>query len=1157
MAIRVLMVLDGDRFKFGPQVGENFTIDTLVTTLRNSVSPAIQLDTAHRRTDANAMIQNFRFDTSISDLAIYDEIWLIGDEGLNAGMPGPTDSPLTEMEKFKIASFMDSGGGMFATGDHDSIGSQMSGLLPRVRSMRKWFMTGDPATPPGFPTNWPVFGSDRADTLRAAPDTHFYFDSQSDPTPQPLTLAAPTHPILQGPSGDINQFPDHMHEGETISGWPGFDFNGNVAFNGHSFTEYPAIGGEQERPTVIATGTVLAHVTETESDYPFGGADPTTTTPRTIGTLSAYDGFKAGVGRVVTGSSFHHYLDINLVGDPGGSLAGGADTRHGFNVPAAAAVFNGIRAFYVNTAVWLARPARSLTFAVDRSTFGEDEVAVQPAGTFGQALFVIVDGLKPANFPGGGITTLSPTSAQLVAWAPHIPSPTPTDIQIEPTAVSSDDPSLPPRFQRFTFTYQVRFPDASAFGFPEQVKVFPLQASLAATTGMLDAGAQIELIKAADPFFDNLANANSTSWLSSDVRVFPLVEGGTLFSRPPVGSTAASARAFITDLAGHITSAQFDLLPHVEAASAISILPTTIPVSFPFIPKNVFNFALARVRLRGMSASASTVRVFFRLFQSQTTASLTYQIDAMGNPLHGFRQTGGPPDSQKIALPGISSDGMEYISVPCFAHVRTADTSAANNLATQTDPDNVKPMSPLMGGGEVDVFFGCLLDNNLTAEPGYLPASPAGQANVNGPFSGTLQNVAQLFMGAHQCLVAEIVYDEAPIINGATPSTSDKLAQRNIAFTVIANPGAVGSRMATHTFEIGPTQTPVDATHHPDELMIDWRNVPTGGVASIYLPAVSAEDVLKLAGKLYARHDLAMLDANTLQCPAGGITYIPIPPGGNTNHAGVFSIAFPEGIKKGERFDVVVRQISTTGVHVQYPPAKVEKIEGDEVARRAEALKHGKQDGSLVLYERVRSQDPAKRQAILIHSTEPASPPAELTRTWRRVRGTFQIAIPVDVKENMLVPEQRLLSVLRWIGQSLSVKHRWHPVFMRYLETIAGRVKGLGADPDAIPPTPTGLWPGLLGQLEHGAGGYGWDDRQDREGEGFTGKVDRIAYDCFGDFDAFILETRAGGLRRFESRERRIHDLVHRAWAERLVTTVVVDHERPHRVREIVLHYPR
>src|SRR6202043_832562 len=157
-------------FSFGPQVAENFTINTLVNALRGSSSPPIQVDAAHRRGDPAAGVQNFRFDTSVADLAVYDLIWMIGDEGLNAGSPGALDAPLSDIERFKIAQFMDGGGGGFATGDHDGIGAVLCGTLPRVRSMRKWFEVGDPAAPAGFPSNWPLFGVDRADTLRPAPD---------------------------------------------------------------------------------------------------------------------------------------------------------------------------------------------------------------------------------------------------------------------------------------------------------------------------------------------------------------------------------------------------------------------------------------------------------------------------------------------------------------------------------------------------------------------------------------------------------------------------------------------------------------------------------------------------------------------------------------------------------------------------------------------------------------------------------------------------------------------------------------------------------------------------------------------------------------------------------------------------------------------------
>ena len=62
-----------------------------------------------------------------------------------------------------------------------------------------------------------------------------------------------------------------------------------------------------------------------------------------------------------------------------------------------------------------------------------------------------------------------------------------------------------------------------------------------------------------------------------------------------------------------------------------------------------------------------------------------------------------------------------------------------------------------------------------------------------------------------------------------------------------------------------------------------------------------------------------------------------------------------------------------------------------------------------------------------------------------------------------------------------------------------------------------------------------------------TGKIDGIVYDHFGDFEAFILETPEGEHRRFQSRETQVLRLVKTAWAERILTTVISDHDDPDR----------
>jgi hypothetical protein len=291
-----------------------------------------------------------------------------------------------------------------------------------------------------------------------------------------------------------------------------------------------------------------------------------------------------------------------------------------------------------------------------------------------------------------------------------------------------------------------------------------------------------------------------------------------------------------------------------------------------------------------------------------------------------------------------------------------------------------------------------------------------------------------------------------------------------------------------HTFEIRPSPTIDEKLQQVDELMIDWGDLPVGSVASIYLPAVAAADVLALAAEMYPTHNLGASDPHTLLCQTGGITYIPIPKGASAKsqyYAGLFSVQLPAGIKQGQAFNIVIRQV-TSGA-------------GRQVAN----------------FQRIANT--------------------------RYVFGGFQITIPVSVKSEMLVPEERILSVMRWIQESIKPNDRWYPVFIRYLEQLAGRVDALGGDANSVPATPTGIWPGLFGHKHH-------------RHSSFTGKVDGIVYDRFGDFQAFILVTLEGERRRFESYETRVLRLVERAWEERILTTVVVHRDHPERLLEILLH---
>jgi len=163
---------------------------------------------------------------------------------------------------------------------------------------------------------------------------------------------------------------------------------------------------------------------------------------------------------------------------------------------------------------------------------------------------------------------------------------------------------------------------------------------------------------------------------------------------------------------------------------------------------------------------------------------------------------------------------------------------------------------------------------------------------------------------------------------------------------------------------------------------------------------------------------------------------------------------------------------------------------------------------------------------------------------WRRVVGTFQTSILVSTKEALLGPEERLLSVLRWIFKGIPHHNRWYPVFRRYLEQIAGRVSALGGDPITILPSPSGDGGRVHRPHKHP------EDRLC-----FTGKISGLTFDRFGDFEGFLLDTEDGE-RKFFSREKEIEELAERAWRERLRITVCAEHHEPHRPEAIIVREP-
>jgi hypothetical protein len=462
-------------------------------------------------------------------------------------------------------------------------------------------------------------------------------------------------------------------------------------------------------------------------------------------------------------------------------------------------------------------PSMGMEFKFEKSTFGQDEVTQYP--TWGSAYWLSISG-----FPNSALGFNSPSDLSSAN-----PSPLPTvtaainqslNLDLTPTQIATignnlpvvNSFGLPPvlaiddtlelNFQTFLYPFTISFPNQNAFNAlnPHQVAIVTLTSNLTvqAPTGRdssgnitttavpLQAQANIELAKGEDPYFTNYNPQDPQaypSWLSFDVRLFNVTPNQPhLMFSVPNPTDASKAVAYIQQVLNHLNNPTlitngdtFDnALTQDEEGSAIVFYPN----DDLFVP--TFNFAVARVRITSsITTTIGLVRVFFRLFNAASTVSDFTEVGT-GEGTYRWGTNGTP--GHKIPLLGVQGGflglGAEYVTVPCFATERVNLTSPAD-MKMQTDPPNAV-MIRTAAGKEVDTYFGCWLDVNQTT-PFLIPAPPPLQLLWDGPWAGTESLNGVVAAAPHQCLVAEIRFDDTPIQNGTTTGTS-QLAQRNIAW---------------------------------------------------------------------------------------------------------------------------------------------------------------------------------------------------------------------------------------------------------------------------------------------------------------------------------------------------------------------------------------
>ncbi|MGA8726000.1 MAG: hypothetical protein WB565_13255 [Acidimicrobiales bacterium] len=738
-------------------------------------------------------------------------------------------------------------------------------------------------------------------------------------------------------------------------------------------------------------------------------------------------------------------------------------------------------------------PIGILSFVVDKSTFGHDEVADALSGAAGAgsgsflSFWLMLLGFSQRTV-GGATPVLSGPAAGLagITYSP------------DPMGIGYELPNntLAPQLIRFPF--DVNFTQAGLANFPATgagPTDVVLDGSITILGSSFDAATELELVAGADPYFMNIdPSQNNVSWLSNDLRVFSAsqsldsvpVPGGPTFQ----ADTYAAAYQYVQDLLSWLNANYSDptgtdpfnptsnILPEQSGSLSgdSSVTPT---VESGGTGHAVYNFAIARVRLRGaVASSAQDVRVFFRLWGTQTADT-------------DFEPSTYPSNDDAAGYPDWPLAATDSHTIPFFATSNAPDFADPNNPEYGANGVNDQTITVASGDSQWS-YFGCFLNV-------YDPANM-----VNG------QQIQAVLSGTHHCLVAQIAYDDAPIVNAngitESPGNCDKLAQRNLQVTSSDNPGDARTHLVPQTVDLRPsaplTLGSDPLLQIPDELMIDWGRTPRGSVASLFWPQVDATAVVALAKQSGHPGVLLASDANTIECQVeGGVTYVPIPPGGAGRFASLLSVQLPLTVMVGQQFDIVVRRIATRRVSTR-------------LAVNAFAP---------------RRANPVARAAVARQPTSQAN--------WRYVTGAFQIRIPVTTTREMLPEEESTLKMLRSRLNQLASSNRWYPVLQRLIEQLSERVDGLRNGKEEFGPPPDG-WadssPSLVGTKRH------------------RGRVTCVNFDCFGAFQGFELAD-CGWAQSFHSHEVGIGEIVVRACTNHWLLHVETDGEEPERITRVSL----
>lgn len=730
---------------------------------------------------------------------------------------------------------------------------------------------------------------------------------------------------------------------------------------------------------------------------------------------------------------------------------------------------------------------QSSTVVTDRSTFSRDEVDAVGNGataTFENAIYVQYDGFTAAEIGA------APTFA--VTWADNGTTVPPGEFTLVPgSRLQEVTPGSPDTTQRITFPFHVRFPNLNAYAsFTDRRQV-----RVTFTMGVLVATETLDLTHSPNPYMVDINVAqNNAAWLSTDLRVFKLQEGDTVFGGA-ITQGSNNPIQFIRQCLDRLND------PAHNGNALFENLSTATPLDLAengFWPmsQRIFNYAIARVRYRAKVTTAQRVKCFFRMFNVANTG-LEYDTNTT------YRRTSAGAGS----VPLLSTSGGEISGIPFFASDRVETVMGrpgATSMASQPmDPTyEARDIGPHPMGFEVTAYFGCWLDINRTVRR--LPINPGAS---DGPWpEAACRSIQELSRGRHMCLVGEVFFEPDPTANGETPGTSDNLSQRNVAFLNSDNPGGPDSHTVMHTFEVKPSLLPpmgqlgvlpqaggfegaaaaaVNVRRYRlDELLFRWHNLPEDTEITVFFSDIDTADIQALAVARQSPLACEFVDKHTLKMKVAGATWIPIPGGRTLNIPALLSIKLPDTVVYGQEFRMTIHQISG-------------------------------RDG--------------------------------------RIIGSCEFRISVSKAELIVDNEMRDLSVLKHVLTTIPADNRWYPLMQRYVHHIGSKVDALGGDSKTVHGNPDGS-----GRPYDPKGRPSDDDSGTPGGQtpdspgvaAFTGLVREMIYDCDGRFVGFELEA-CGVSRRFKGCEASLEELILRACRERLKLGV-----RAHAgsIRQITVH---